>query len=172
VRTVSSPSPGNRREEKMNIITGLVKGNLKDGEGYAIYDTELDKFVTSNWLEKDCHKILNIWHKRNPKLNMTRYELRHRYYVGDDGYDNSVILIIGNNDPEKRIKDYYHWYNRGYARGYEDCYYIHYYPPEGKEMQDICSRFDESKWDGTGKRYEIIDGEFKPVSNEPAPQSQ
>lgn len=149
----------------MDIRTALLKGNLKDGEGFAIYDTETDKFVTSNWKEEDCYKILNLWSKRNPKLNMARYELRHRNYLGDVNYDNSVILIIGEYDIEKRIKAYYHWNNRAYAKSYSDCYYIRYYPPEGKEIQDIYPRFGDCKWDGNGERYGIIRGEFRLFGN-------
>ena len=120
---------------------------------YAIFDTETDQYFTSNWPEKMCHKILKLWKNHHPEMNMNRFVLRSRDY--DTVIDNSVILII--NKATNRMACYFHYENKGYARGFNknDFFFVRYFPPKHLDMTDIKDRFDNSIWDGEGEIIEI-----------------
>jgi hypothetical protein len=118
---------------------------------YAIYDTEIDMFITKMWSENMCHRILKSWKFHHPERNMSRYELRVRLYPDDDGYDNSAILVIDKS--LNKITCFYHWGNRHYCNAYNPNEYIFvkYIPPKGIEITDIYKRFDMQDWDGKGE---------------------
>jgi hypothetical protein len=117
---------------------------------YAIFDTESDMYVTSNWPENMCHKILKLWANNHPKLNMTRFELRYRSY-DDLNYDNSAILVIDKDS--RRIACYFHWRNKGYAKAFDPdkYFFVKYSPSNNKDITEEKVRCNNEKWDGNGE---------------------
>jgi hypothetical protein len=122
---------------------------------YAIFDTETDRFFTSNWPQNMCYKILRSWKYHHPNLKMTRFELRTRPY-DDLVIDNSVILII--QKATNQIVAYFHWDNRGYALSFNpnEIFFIKYKPPQGQDMTDIMGRNDLKLWDGIGEKLDTL----------------
>jgi hypothetical protein len=130
-----------------NIIVG---NELLTSKLYAIYDTESDRFVTSVWTEKFCHKILKLLKGHHPNLNMTRFELRERLYPEDLNYDNTVILVI---DKFNMVVCWYHWENRHYTNAYDKSQYtfVKYTPPNNQDVREIYGRFNYQQWNGQGQ---------------------
>jgi len=139
----------------------MIKGcNDNQVQGYAIFDTTTDGFVTSCWPYRMCEKILKLWGDRGRYL--FRFEIRARNY--DDPGDNRCVLLVGRED--NIVYGFYHWDNRGYALAYDEgnVFPVIYTPSGGLDITDVQQRFGRNKWDGQGDKTTFR--ALKEVSNE------
>ena len=117
-------------------------------QGYAIFDTETDRYCTSCWSWRMCEKILRMWERKG--RNLLRFEIRPRDY--GETADNRAVLLIGRSD--NLIHAFYHWDNRGYALSYDSSvvFPVLFSPTNGVDITDIQKRFDRQPWDGKGSK--------------------
>ncbi len=116
----------------------------------AIFDTETDMFLTGVWSHRMLDKILRMWKRNHPEMNMTRFEYRPRGFT-QSLVDRQSILII--DKATNIVVCYYHWSNKGYARAYEPETYkfVRYTAPQGLDITDIMDRNDGKLWGGKGE---------------------
>lgn len=140
-----------------NCDSAIAKGCVPEQiQGYAVFDTKIDRFITSCWSHRMCEKILRMWEQRG--RNLLRFEIRPRDY--DEEADNRAILLIGHKN--NIVHAFYHWDNRKYALAYSPnvVFPVIYKPPKGMDITDVLRRFDMQSWDGQGDKitFESLGG--------------
>lgn len=121
--------------------------------GDAIFDTEIDRFITGAWPDRQLDLILKLLKQNHPELNMARYEKRPRKYATCPE-ERQAILIIDR--VTNIVVSCFHWDSRGYARAWEPekYFFVKYIPPDGMDFTDVMDRNEPTLWNGKGEVLE------------------